>query len=57
MIERYGSMYELNCDYCSNCQNDFDDFQEVIDYKKANGWKTRKMSNGDWEDKCPNCQN
>lgn len=54
MIERYGNSYGLQCDYCSNCIDDFIDFQEAVDYKKANGWKS--ISNkGEWFDKCPDC--
>lgn len=28
-IERFGQRYELRCDYCSNCIDDFIDFQEA----------------------------
>ena len=55
MIEKQGSGYELQCDYCSNYVDDFDDFQEAVDYKKANGWKSVNI-NGEWTDKCPDCQ-
>lgn len=54
MIERYGNSYELQCDYCSNCVDDFIDFQDVVDYKKANGWKSINIK-GEWTDKCPEC--
>ena len=54
MIERVGRNYELQCDYCSNYVDDFEDFQEAVDYKKANGWKSVKI-NEEWTDKCPNC--
>ena len=55
MIERFGNRYELQCDYCSNYVDDFEDFQEAVDYKKANGWKSKNI-NGEWLDKCPNCE-
>lgn len=40
MIERVGNKYELQCDYCSNYVDEFEDFQEAVDYKKANNWKS-----------------
>lgn len=54
MIERFGNRYELQCDYCSNYVEDFGDFQEAVDYKKANGWKSINVD-GEWTDKCPDC--
>lgn len=42
MIERYGDRYELQCDYCSNFEGDFLEFQEAVDFKKANNWKSEK---------------
>lgn len=53
-IERYGNKYALQCDFCSNSVDDFEDFQEAVDYKKANNWKSRNI-NGEWFDKCPDC--
>lgn len=53
-IERYGNKYELQCDFCSNSIDDFIDFQEAVDYKKANNWKSKNI-NGEWFDKCPDC--
>ena len=53
-IERYENKYELQCDYCSNCIDDFVEFQEAVDYKKANGWKSKNIK-GEWFDKCPDC--
>lgn len=55
MIERNGNKYSLQCDYCSNYIDDLEDFQEAVDYKKANRWKSEKIGQ-DWFDKCPNCQ-
>ena len=54
MIEKQGNRYELQCDYCSNCVDDGEEFQEAVDYKKANGWKSINVK-GEWTDKCPNC--
>lgn len=54
MITKKGYGYELQCDYCSNYVDDFIDFQEAVDFKKANGWRSEKIVN-EWFDKCPNC--
>lgn len=56
MIE-YGenNTIELTCNICGNSVTGFDDFQEAVDYKKDNGWKSTRYR-GDWEDICPMCQ-
>lgn len=56
MIEKEGRYYILQCDYCSNSVDDFEEFQEVVNYKKVNGWKSINIKGG-WTDKCPNCIN
>lgn len=53
-INKNGGKYELQCDYCSNYVDDFDDFSDAVTHKKANGWKSINI-NGEWTDKCPNC--
>lgn len=52
MIDRYGDRYELQCDFCSNFEGDFLEFQEAVDFKKANNWKSENVG-GQWLDKCP----
>lgn len=54
MIEKQGSKYELQCDYCSNSE-EFDDFYDAVNHKKANGWKSENIKD-EWFDKCPECQ-
>ena len=54
MIEKNWYGYALQCDCCSNCIDDFVDFQEAVDYKKAHGWKSAKIGD-EWIDKCPDC--
>lgn len=53
-IAKYGDKYELQCDFCSNSIDDFMDFKEAVDYKKASSWKSKNI-NGEWFDKCPYC--
>ena len=40
----------LPCDICGHCVSGFDDFNEAVDYKKENGWKSI-----DGKDMCPEC--
>lgn len=54
MIEKRGNKYILECDYCSNYIDELEDFQDAVDYKKANNWKSEKIGE-DWIDKCPEC--
>lgn len=56
MIEKEGKKLILECDSCSSYVDDFFDFQEIIDYKKNNGWKNYKIER-EWVDICPNCTN
>lgn len=60
-IEREGKMYHLYCDICEEeADRDFYDFREATDYKKANGWESRRedwgKGNDGWYDVCPGCQ-
>jgi len=50
-----GSQVELACDICGYAVTSFDSFQEAVDYKKEDGWKSQKHK-GEWEDICPECQ-
>ena len=46
------------CLICDNCGGEhggsFTGFYDAVDYKKDNGWKSRKNRN-EWEDVCPEC--
>lgn len=55
MIIKNGRKYLLQCDYCSNYVEDFEEFIEAVGYKKANGWKAIRIGT-EWIDKCPECQ-
>jgi len=49
--------FSLYCNICGEEVNEvFDDFYDVVDYKKKNKWRSQ-LKNGEWEDICPNCQN
>lgn len=54
MIERQGQYYTLYCDYCSYYVDELDSFQEAVEYKKKNHWKSIKK-NEEWTDKCLDC--
>lgn len=47
--------YDLICDICGNKEDGFYDFNEAVEYKKENSWKSEKYK-GEWEDVCPECQ-
>lgn len=56
MISTYYGEIQLTCDICSEPVDEkFYDYQEAIDYKKANGWKSEKKY-GEWFEVCPECQ-
>lgn len=45
------------CDICEESPDEvFECFQDAVDYKKPNGWRSRKDAKGNWEDVCPECQ-
>lgn len=55
MIDKIHDTYELSCDICGESPDEsFDDFAEAVQYKKGNGWKSRKID-GEWHDLCPEC--
>ena len=54
MIEKEGKKLILECDSCSSYVDDFFDFQEIVDYKKNNGWENYRVKKM-WVDVCPNC--
>ncbi len=58
MIEKIlGRYFSLSCDVCNEVEMNerFDNFDEAVQYKKDNGWKSQKIK-GEWEDVCPECQ-
>lgn len=55
-IMRAGNFFELICDVCGEeCGEQFYNFQEAVDHKKANNWQAKKYGT-DWVDSCPDCQ-
>lgn len=54
MIKKEENTYILQCDFCSNCIEDFEDFYDALDYKKANKWKNVNFKD-EWLDKCECC--
>ena len=56
MIDKQHGSYILVCDICGEVVDvPFDDFYDAVQFKKDNGWKSRKV-NGEWKDICPECQ-
>lgn len=55
MIDRTHGFFELSCDVCGECCDEsFDEFTDAVQFKKDEGWKSRKI-NGEWHDLCPEC--
>jgi hypothetical protein len=55
MIDRNSDEYELICDHCEDSVGGFDEFDESVQYKKNNGWKSIKGDSGTWYELCPDC--
>ena len=56
MIDRQFNEYVLSCDICGEeIEDTFTTFQEAVDFKKENGWKS-KFEDDEWQDICPNCR-
>lgn len=54
-IERDYDFFNLYCDICGEeAEEQFFEFQEAVDYKKSNGWKSKRKG-GEWQDVCPDC--
>jgi len=54
LIERREKFHFLFCENC-DIEIEFDCFDDAVDYKKANGWKSVKVGQ-DWFDYCPECK-
>ena len=60
MIDKNYSAYLLVCDICGEePAESFDTFDEAVDYKNEEGWKSKRGERLDlkdgWIDVCPNC--
>jgi Fe2+ or Zn2+ uptake regulation protein len=55
-IDVDGKVMHLYCDVCGEkTEMSFRTFDEIINYKKRNNWKSQRR-NGEWEEVCPECQ-
>lgn len=54
IIREYGK-YSIYCDICGEHIDDFEEFQDAVDFKKTAGWKSRKDGK-EWIDLCPDCK-
>lgn len=55
MVSRNYDRYYLTCDVCdTDADQEFDEFAEAVEFKRENGWRSRKTA-GHWEDLCPDC--
>ena len=59
MIERIQGAYHLICDICEEeAEYDFGNFDEAVDYKIEQGWRTQRdfIEPDELLDVCPHCQ-
>jgi hypothetical protein len=56
MIDKLYGAYSLVCDVCGEeAEKQFFDFADAVEYKKIEGWRSKK-TNGGWQDICLECQ-
>lgn len=58
MIDRDGDDFYITCDNCGeelHIDTAYGDWSEMIKDMKAQGWKSRKDQNDEWENLCPEC--
>ena len=59
MIDKQYGEYILVCDICGHEVKGLDSFDEAVDYKKDDGWISRRSkslnSRGEWLDTCKYC--
>lgn len=55
MIEKIKGKHYLICDMCGE-DFEFDSYDKAIKFKKEQNWKSKKYSNGEWEDICDYCR-
>lgn len=55
MIERDYSLYILVCDQCGEAFGTYDSFEEAVEAKKKQGFKSKREGR-QWIDICKDCQ-
>jgi len=56
MIVKMNGAYKIICHACGEIYpQEFDDFYEGVDFKKKEGWKSRQIGEGKWEEICKDC--
>lgn len=55
MINKKGERYELICDACGVTVEEIESFDEAVEFKKENEWRSHQFRTGEWEDLCPEC--
>lgn len=52
--DSYTETSEVECDYCSYCEEFDGTFREIVESMKNEGWIMLK-DDGEWMHKCPSC--
>lgn len=56
MINKINNIYKIICDSCGEIFNeDFYTFPDAVEYKRINGWRSVKVSEGNWDEICSDC--
>lgn len=59
MIYQCGLFRNLRCDECGFDQDDIfarNEFHEMIESAKSEGWQVKMDSAGEWKHTCPDCR-
>lgn len=56
-IVRDGPFFDATCDICGDSLPGEFEFSDAVQAKKDAGWRSQKLSDGSWQDVCPECQN
>ena len=54
-IERFADTFIPTCDMCGVELPEEYSFEDAVDSKRQNGWKSAKDASGEWWDLCPEC--
>jgi len=56
MINKINNTYKIICSLCGEIFPDnFYTFLDAVEYKKNNNWRSIKVSEGNWDEICPDC--
>ena len=51
------SIFEVVCDICGETEEIEGQWDDCLDFKKDEGWSSRKDNHNEWMDVCEECKN